>query len=141
MSDLFYFENDDGADLVGDLASSSGIELLVDAIDFALEELRDEYLEAPSAARAIAACEVLARANGKPGQTSDPLNEDVDAWLSKNKIVVPPSIQKKALKLLKGIVSENSELHQNWEEVGEPGYLRWRNGIADLRTRIGSIDN
>jgi hypothetical protein len=59
------FDNDDAADWAYDFAEADDLSLVESAFDTVAEA--EDYLEAPEASNALAACEVLARLNGKAG--------------------------------------------------------------------------
>src|SRR5438270_7521475 len=73
------FDNDDANDWAYGLDEADDLSLVQSALD-AVEEAED-YLEAPEAASALAACEVLARLNGKPGY-SNAYTQKVDEWVA-----------------------------------------------------------
>ncbi len=73
------FDNDDANDWAYGLDDVDDLSLVESTFDV-LEE-SDDYLEAPDASNALAACEVLARLNGKPGYKNS-YTEKVDDWVA-----------------------------------------------------------
>jgi hypothetical protein len=71
------FGNDDACDWVAELKEHDDFSFVESTID-ALISVGDEFLEAPEACAAIAAAEVVARAQGNFG-TKDDTSESVDA--------------------------------------------------------------
>ncbi len=122
------FDNDDANDWAYGLEETEDLAHVESAFD-ALEEAED-YLEAPDASSALAACEVLARLNGKPGYKNS-YTEKVDEWVAAHPLTPPSDLLKRANAAIDRILGENSELKELWDESGE-----WLGSVEDLRQRM-----
>lgn len=128
------FGNDYAQDWAQDLAETSNLDAVEDTLNTALDESGGE-LEAPFAAEALVAIEVLARLQGKGGVR----NEDsaaVDEWVDARKPKAKPraDLADKARRALDRILSEQSELRELWEDSDH--YEEWRASVEDLRARL-----
>lgn len=128
------FGNDYAQDWAQDLQETSNLDAIEETLDTALENDGGE-LEAPFAAEALVAIEVVARLQGKGG----PHNHDsaaVDGWVAerKPKARLRADLAAKAMQAIDRILSEQSELRQLWEESEH--YEEWRASVDDLRARI-----
>lgn len=129
------FGNDYAQDWAQDLAETSNLDAVEDTLDTALDAGGGE-LEAPFAAEALVAIEVLARLQGKGGARGDD-SAAVDAWVDARKPKAKPraDLAGKALRALDRILSEQSELRALWEDSEH--YEEWRASVEDLRARLG----
>lgn len=130
------FGNDYAQDWAQDLHETSNLDAVEDTLNTALAPSGE--LEAPFAAEALVAIEVLARLQGKGGARSED-SAAVDAWVdarkAKGKPVKPRAdLAEKAAQALERILSEQSELRQLWEESEH--YADWRAAVEDLRARL-----
>ena len=125
------FDNDYAMDWVQDLLETKNLELVETTLDNVIDNGAGE-LEAPFAAEALAAVEVIARLLGSPGLAGE--NDDVDAWVASCKRKVTPLQVEKAQRVLDLVLSEQSELNQLWSKSEE--YDTWRAGVAALKARI-----
>src|SRR5690606_30203174 len=101
------FDNDDANDWAYGLDDVADLSLVESAFQ-AVEEAGED-LEAPDAANALAACEVLARLRGKPGYT-DAYTEKVDQWVADHPLSPSPALLRWADAVIDRILSEDSEL-------------------------------
>ena len=125
------FENDDACDWAEELEEVDDFSLVESALDAV--EAADDYLEAPDACAALAACEVLARAIGGGGiKNAD--TKTVDAWVKKHKLKPTASLMKRAKRAITRILAEESELRELWDESDSA--QEWRDAVKDLRTRL-----
>lgn len=126
------FGNDDACDWAGQLAQEDDFSLIESTLDTVLST-GDDYLEAPEACEAIAAAEVLARAQGNFG-LRDAYSEDVDAWVERVNEKPSAALIAKACQVLDRILTDPSELMELWNESedGEP----WRTTVIALKTRV-----
>nr|WP_315249915.1 DUF4259 domain-containing protein [uncultured Duganella sp.] len=129
------FGNDYAQDWAEDLHETSNM----DAVEGTLNTVLDGgvELEAPFAAEALVAIEVLARLQGKGG----PRTEDstaVDEWVDARKAKAKPraDLAAKAVQAIERILSPDSELRQLWEESEH--YADWRAAVEDLRARLSA---
>ena len=129
------FGNDYAQDWAEDLGQISNLEAVENTLDMALENA-GETLDAPFAAEALVAIEVLARLQGKGGARSED-SAAVDAWVDarKAKARVRSDLAEKAGRAIERILSEQSELRELWEESEH--YQEWLASVDDLRTRLG----
>ena len=128
------FGNDYAQDWAEDLAQTSSLEAVESTLDMALEN-SGELLEAPFAAEALVAVEVLARLQGKGGERSED-SAAVDEWVEarKAKARVRTDLADKAGRAIERILSEQSELRELWADSEH--YADWRTAVEELRGRI-----
>jgi uncharacterized protein YggL (DUF469 family) len=128
------FGNDYAQDWAEDLHETSNLDAVDDTLNTVLDSGAE--LEAPFAAEALAAIEVLARLQGKGGPRSED-SETVDKWVEarKAKAVKPRAdLAAKAAQAIERILGPDSELRQLWEESEH--YADWRASVEDLRARL-----
>ena len=125
------FDNDDANDWAYDLEEANDLSLIESAFD-TVEEAED-YLEAPDASNALAACEVLARLNGKPGY-KNAYTKKVDEWVAAHPHTLSPALVSRANAVIDRILGETSELKELWAESEENG--AWLASVEDLRQRL-----
>jgi hypothetical protein len=128
------FGNDYAQDWAEDLHETSNLDAVEDTLDTVLESGAE--LEAPLAAEALAAIEVLARLQGKGGPRSED-SVSVDEWVdARNAKAVKPrtDLAAKAAQAIERILAPDSELRQLWEESEH--YADWRASVEDLRARL-----
>jgi hypothetical protein len=125
------FDNDDANDWAYDLEEVDDLSLVESA--FEVVEETDDYLEAPDASNALAACEVLARLNGKPGYKNS-YTEKVDEWVAAHPLAVPAALIERANSAMDRILADNSELKELWSESDEND--SWLTSVEDLRQRL-----
>jgi len=119
------FENDDALDWVWELEESSDDSVVRAALGAAQGDGR---IEAPEAACACAAAEVVAAAAGAPAAW---LPDEVTAWVAAHGSAVA-GLRAEARAAVQRI-AERSELQQLWAEAGG---AEWDTGIADLLHRL-----
>jgi len=128
------FGNDYAQDWAQDLHETSNMDAVEDTLNTALDEAAGE-LDAPFAAEALVAIEVLARLQGKGGKRSDD-SALVDEWVEARKARAKPraDLAEKAVRVLDRILSEHSELRALWQDSEH--YEAWRASVEDLRARL-----
>ena len=126
------FDNDDACDWAYALEDATDFSLVESAIK-ELEDVGDDYLEAPVACNALAACEVLARCLGNPGY-QNAYTKTVDDWVAKHKTKPTIALQNRARSAIARVLGDNSELQELWLEADEAD--TWRKSVEDLRQRI-----
>lgn len=128
------FGNDYAQDWAQDLQEISNLDAVEDTLDTALDASAGE-LEAPFAAEALVAIEVLARLQGKGGAASDD-SATVDEWVEarKPKARRRVDLEEKALQAIARILSDQSELRELWAESEH--YEAWRASVEELRARV-----
>lgn len=122
------FGNDYAMDWAQDLQETSNLEPIDSTLDMTLGE---GELEAPFAAEALAAIEVLVRLQGNHGDGEMP---EIDAWVAARKQKVSPALAAKAHRAIERILSEQSELRQLWQESEH--YEDWRSAVLALKERV-----
>ncbi|MET0267738.1 MAG: DUF4259 domain-containing protein [Duganella sp.] len=130
------FGNDFAQDWAEDLHQTTSMEAIENTLDTALDNPGGE-LEAPLAAEALVAIEVLARLQGKGGERTED-SAVIDQWVDarKAKAKVRSDLAQKAVLALARIVSEQSELRQLWQESEH--YDAWRASVDELAARLGA---
>ncbi|OFA03518.1 DUF4259 domain-containing protein [Duganella phyllosphaerae] len=138
------FGNDFAQDWAEDLHETTNMDAIENTLETALADAGAE-LEAPLAAEALAAIEVLARLQGKGGERTED-SASVDEWVdarkaaaeakakAKGPVKARADLLVKAQQALARIVSEQSELRQLWEESEH--YAEWRATVDDLAARL-----
>jgi len=130
------FGNDYAQDWAQDLHETSNLDAVEDTLNVVLDAPGE--LEAPFAAEALAAIEVLARLQGKGGarcEDSAAVDEWVDARKAKGKPIKPRAdLADKAARALERILSPQSELRALWED--SEYYADWRAAVEELRARL-----
>ena len=126
------FDNDDANDWAYDLDGVSDLSLVVSA--FTAVDGADEYLEAPEACIALAACEVLARLRGNFGY-QNAYTEKVDAWVKQHPQQISPELLAQASSVLDRILGDGSELRELWAEDDS---TEWIESVENLRGRLGA---
>jgi hypothetical protein len=127
------FGNDDAADWAADLEEAGDLEFVESTLDAVLD-VGKEYLEAPEAARAIAAAEAIARLQGRFG-IRDAFSEAVDNWVNRGGVKPSPALAAKAQRALDRILTNPSELLELWEEAVED-VDNWKAAVQDLKARL-----
>jgi hypothetical protein len=127
------FGNDYAQDWAEDLHETSNLDAVADTLNTVLESGAD--LEAPFAAEALVAIEVLARLQGKGGSRTED-SAAVDEWVDERKPKAKPraDLAEKAGLAITRILSADSELRQLWEDSEH--YADWCAAVEDLRTRL-----
>nr|WP_315399472.1 DUF4259 domain-containing protein [uncultured Duganella sp.] len=128
------FGNDYAQDWAQDLGETGNLDAVEDTLNTALDASGGE-LEAPFAAEALVAIEVLARLQGKGGTAGED-SAAVDAWVAarKPKARRRADLEDKALLAIDRILSEQSELRELWAESEH--YEAWRASVEELRARV-----
>ncbi|WP_215409012.1 DUF4259 domain-containing protein [Janthinobacterium sp. JC611] len=130
------FGNDYAMDWAQDLHEYKTLELVETTLDNVIDSTEAE-LEAPFAAEALAALEVIARLLGKPGE-DDPATAEVNAWVAACKKKVTPPLLEKARLAFDKIGAETSELRQLWQDSEHDA--DWQADVAHLRRRVLGAD-
>jgi hypothetical protein len=126
------FENDDAWELLSVLVVTTGTGIVAVALD-AVSALPDgEQLEAPDAAMAVAAAEVVATALGRPGPG---VPHEVRDWIAGNHRGLDTTMTiPMAREAIARVEQPGSELRARWERDGRDG--RWLAGLRDLEARL-----
>jgi hypothetical protein len=124
------FENDDALDWLHALEGTRDETVVRTALANVAGAAADDYVQAPEAACAVAAAEVVAAAAGAPAPN---LPDEVPEWLAEGAATVPPEWSELARHSVMR-VREKSELRELWDEAGARG---WLESTADLLERLG----
>ncbi|MTV38396.1 DUF4259 domain-containing protein [Duganella radicis] len=130
------FGNDYAQDWAEDLHETGNLDAVEDTLNTVLDSGAE--LEAPFAAEALVAAEVLARLQGKGGARTED-SAAVDEWVDarKAKPVKPRAdLAEKAARAIERVLAPDSELRQLWEDSEH--YADWRAAVEDLRSRLNS---
>lgn len=125
------FGNDTACDWISSFLDDPGIPAVKSVIQTVLEI--DGYLDSDEACECLAACEVIARLQGKWG-LRNAYSEDLDNWIKANPMKVPDDLKAAADSAIERILGLNSELPELWDEGGRNE--EWHKAINDLRKRI-----
>lgn len=86
-----------------------------------------------AADEALAACEVIASAQGNSGDRNI-YNEGVDVLIKKYELNVSPALAKMAVAVIEAILADPDESIKYW--VRRAAYLKWKSNVEDLKSRI-----
>lgn len=126
------FDNDDANDWAAVFTDDTRDLALVESALAAVEQEGTRYLDQHVACRALAACEVLARLQGRPGYTNT-YTSTVDAWVAAHPMVPSPEMLSRAARVIDRITASDSELRELWDDAGAD---EWLASVADLRHRV-----
>lgn len=124
------FDNDTAADWGGELSDRGDLAFVEETLTKVIE-IRDEYL----GCEGLAACEVIARLSGKPGESSS-YAEAVDQWVAKHRAAPSPALIHRAIAVVDRVVRAPSELLELWDEFDEGD--EFRAVVSELRSRLGA---
>jgi hypothetical protein len=127
------FDNDEANDWAYGLEGTSDPSLVEEAFR-RVEASGGGYLEQDTGAEALAACEVLARLQGRSGYTNA-YTAKVDKWVADHPQTPSSELVKRGNAVIDRVLGANSELRELWEEAGDQ---QWLAAVADLRTRLAS---
>lgn len=126
------FGNDFALDWAEDLQELKNMDAVEDTLNNALDN-RDAVLEAPFAAEALVAIEVIARLQGHWGERTEE-SAAVDAWVEQRPQKARPDLAEKAHRVIERVLSEQSELRELWADSEH--YDDWRASVAELKARV-----
>ncbi len=119
------FENDTASDWIWDLEESNDTSVLESALK---PEEYEGYLEGPDGENALAACEII---NGILNNPREGLPDNAIAWITSHSNLDMTPLIPGALKMLKRVLADNSELNELWAE-NETDYPAWKSGVEEL---------
>ena len=125
------FGNDTACDWIGTFLDEPGLPTVKSSLAAVLNA--DDYLDSDEACDCLAACEVVARLQGKWG-LRDAYSADLDTWVESNPTDVPDAVKADAEAAIERILGPDSELQELWDEGGRNE--EWHKAIDDLRGRI-----
>ena len=126
------FGNDTACDWVGSFLENPSLDLVRSAIH-SVREAEDDYLDSDEACECLAACEVIARLQGRWGIRNS-YSEELDQWIESNPTEIPDDLKTAAESAIERILGPESELAELWDEDG-PNET-WHRSIDDLRERL-----
>lgn len=127
------YGNDDALELVDEVIGGGGVERLRAAFAHVLKT-GDDYLEAPEAAQAVAAADIVSRLRGRnvPADTGVP---ELQEWLEGVDFFAAPAVVEEAGRALERVVKAPSELVELWTERGELD-AAWANQVWRIAGRL-----
>lgn len=120
------FENDTACDWYGDLVDAEDLSLVQNTLS-SVEDAEDDELDANLGYEALAACEVIARLQGRGGRKA----EVVDQWCARIRVKPSPQLVRLATHVIDRVASDGSELAALWQ-----GDQSWKHSVQDLRKRV-----
>lgn len=122
------FDNDTACDWSADLADATDLTFVEGTLTSA-QEVDDDELDVDLGYEAIAACEVVARLQGRVGHKTARV-EAVDQWVRAHPVRPSQALIRLATNVLDRVAT-SSELAQQWARD-----QAWRAGLQDLRKRV-----
>ncbi len=115
------FGNDSACDWIGTFLDDPGLSAVRSAIEAVLET--EDYLDSDEACDCLAACEVIARWQGRWGLRTV-YSEQLDKWIEENPCDVPADLIAAADNAIARILGPDSELPELWDGATKNG--TWR---------------
>ena len=130
------FGNDEACDWAYELEACADLSFIEETLDEALAEAQ-EYLDASTACRALAAAEILARLQGRSG-LKNAYTQAADDWAAQhqNQLIISSELTAKALQVLQVVTEENSELMQLVRD--SDAFEEWLGVLKELTGRVKS---
>ncbi len=122
------FENDNALEWLTELETNLDDAAIVSALNEVIEEAED-YIAAPTCAKAIAAAEVVAALNGEPVED---LPEEVAEWVEERP-TPNASLLARARQTLE-VIQSDSELKEIW--LNSDDFDEWNASVEDLLDRL-----
>lgn len=111
------FDNDTAYDWAGDFVEQDRLAFVDETLDETLSAGRAN-LDSDLACNALAACEIIARLQGRWGKR-DAYSEDIDRWVLDHPQQPPEELIRKALLAIDRITGDQSELVKLWDDTGD----------------------
>jgi hypothetical protein len=124
------FDNDAACDWTSDLAEAEDLSF-IEATLSAAQEVDDDELDVDLGCEALAACEVIARLQGRAGRQADL----VDGWVRAHPTKPPPRLVRLATNVLDRVASSSDLAQLRAHDRA------WRAGVVELRKRIAPPPN
>ena len=122
------FENDAAIEWSSDLAEAADLTFVTDTLSSA-QEVDDDELDVELGCTAVAACEVIARLQGRAVRAGA-MDAMLDEWVRSHPVRLTADVVKLATNVLDR-VSAGSELAQLWR-----GDITWMSQVKELRRRV-----
>jgi hypothetical protein len=126
------FENDDACDYAAEVASNSSLSRIEASLD-RVQKAGGALLEAPEAAEALAAADIVARLKGNFGKR-DAYTEAIDKWVLQIKLTPSNDLVEKAQQAIHRVLREPSELLELWGESAE--LEAWKSAVNEVLSRL-----
>jgi hypothetical protein len=126
------FENDTACDFAADIAKGSDLTLLEQTLNRVLA-VQGGYLEAPDAAEALAAADIIARLKANPG-VQNAYTAAIDAWVERQPAAPSKELVDKARRCIARILTEPSEILELWTESNELD--AWKSAVEEVSKRL-----
>jgi hypothetical protein len=124
-------ESDDAADWIAELIKTTDLSLIDNTLSHIL--VGHDYLEAPDAAKGIAAAETVATLLGKP-TSGDSEFRELLGWAANVNLRPNSNLIEKARSVVERVLADSSELRELWEETDD--FEIWESAVLDLRARL-----
>ena len=125
------FGNDTTCDWIYSFLEDPGLSVVQAAIKAILDT--EDYLDSDDAWNCLAACEVIARLQGKWG-LQNPYSEALDNWIESHPTHISDDLKLAADRAIERILGPDSELPELWDEGG--WNTAWHDAVDNLRIRI-----
>lgn len=123
------FDNDAAYDWWSNLADTDPGDLsFVEETLSTVEDVEDDELDVDLACEAIAACEVVARLQGRGGRAA--AHTELDSWVRQHTTKPSPALVRLAANVLDRVAANSSELSVL------PDSAVWLSSVHDLRKRV-----
>ena len=123
------FQDDDGADFVAEIIKAKDLAVIADAV-YSIPDSDDEYIEAPTATRALVAAEVIVFQFGREsGDFTDELQDWIEGQDDPDQILIERT--RRAVKR----ILRDSELRELWKE--SQLLPEWEARTQSLLKRLG----
>jgi hypothetical protein len=126
------FGNDDALDWLEELYEQEDLAPAESAVNAVLS-VGVNYLEAPEAAQALAAAEVILAAMGRPGPIVAE-NESLTLWINRVNPSPTTDLVARSIQAIDRILENESELHELWQDTND--YNEWKYDVESLRSRL-----
>lgn len=125
------FGNDAACDWIGSFLDNPSLTVVREAIQTVIDT--NDYLDSYEACQCLAACEVIARSQGKWGLRNS-YSEKLDQWVEANSMAISEDLKAAADEAIARILGDDSELLALWDDGGRNEV--WHKAINDLRQRV-----
>jgi len=128
------FDNDQSCKWVGLLDCIGDLDDIVYDLGSVLSNTTSPTIPATAAHKALVACEAIARMQGNLGEVMNAQTEILDRLVAKSSRDVPPRLATMAVAAIEFILSEPSEILNEWSTAED--LAAWKNNVEKLKARI-----
>jgi Domain of unknown function (DUF4259) len=126
------FANDTACDFAATVAEGADLAVLEQALDRVLA-CEGGDVDARLAEEGLAAADVIARLNGRPGvQTA--YTAKIDVWVARTQLMPSKELVEKARRSNSRILAEPSELLELWQDAGL--FDEWKHSVEEVSERL-----